>query len=252
MTEPAFDQSGGSRSPTAETAAAIAIRDLHFAWRPGQPPLLDLPELTVNRGERLFVRGPSGSGKTTLLNLIGGVLQPQSGKIAVLGQPLAALNAARRDRYRADHMGIIFQMFNLLPYLSVLENVLLPCRFSRRRAQAVSASGSPPGEEARRLLARLDIRDADLHRRAADLSVGQQQRVAAARALIGHPQLLIADEPTSALDAERRSRFVQLLLDECHTRSTSLVFVSHDASLESHFERSLDLARINRAAGRTD
>lgn len=222
----------------------IDIEKLAFAWKHG-PRVLDVPAFRVDAGERVFLRGPSGSGKSTLLGLIAGVLAPQAGSIRVLGEDMAALSPSRRDRLRADHVGVIFQMFNLVPYLSVTGNVLLPLRFSpaRRRAAGRDADG-----EARRLLGRLGLDDkALLQRRVSDLSVGQQQRVAAARALIGAPKLIIADEPTSALDTDARDRFIALLSEEVARTGASLLFVSHDASLAPLFTRAVDLAAINRA-----
>ena len=195
-------------------------------------------DLTLQRGEFAALIGPSGSGKSTLLNLIGGVLLPARGSVSLLGQPLGELSASQRDAFRADHLGFIFQQFNLIPYLSVLDNVLLPCRVSARRASRVSE----PEAEARRLLAGLDLDPALLSRPAAELSVGQQQRVAAARALIGQPEILIADEPTSALDAERQATFVELLLSEAKRAGSAVVFVSHDLRLATHFDQSLTLS----------
>ena len=166
--------------------AAIAIEALRFAW-PGHPPVLDIDSFAMTRGERLFLRGPSGSGKSTLLGLIAGVLQPAAGRIEVLGRDMSALSAAARDRVRADHLGVIFQMFNLVPYLSVTGNVTLPLLFSPVRRKTV---GDDAEGEARRLLDRLGLSDPGLlNRRVSDLSVGQQQRVAAARALIGGPDI---------------------------------------------------------------
>ncbi len=217
---------------------AIAISNLAFRWRPADAFCLELANATVDAGKSLFLHGPSGSGKSTLLNLIGGVLLPARGSVSLLGQPLGELSATRRDAFRADHLGFIFQQFNLIPYLSVLDNVLLPCRFSARRAKRVSE----PEGEARRLLAALDLDPALLGRPAAELSVGQQQRVAAARALIGQPEILIADEPTSALDAERQAAFVELLLSEAGRAGSAVVFVSHDLRLATHFDHSLALA----------
>lgn len=222
----------------------IDIQNLAFAWQKG-PRVLDIPAFRVEMGERVFLRGPSGSGKSTLLGLIAGVLAPQSGSIRVLSEDMSALSPPRRDRLRADHVGVIFQMFNLVPYLSVTGNVLLPLRFSPARRKA---AGSDADGEARRLLARLGLEDAQLlRRRVSDLSVGQQQRVAAARALIGAPKLIIADEPTSALDADARDRFIALLSEEVSRTGASLLFVSHDASLAPLFTRAVDLAGINRA-----
>jgi putative ABC transport system ATP-binding protein len=236
-----------SDKPPAEPGPAIRIRDLAFSWRRRGPTVLDIPELTVARGERVFIKGASGSGKSTLLSLLGGVVTPQRGQVHVLGCALHTLSGARRDAFRSDHIGFIFQMFNLIPYLSVQENVLLPCRFSRVRHERARQRAGRVEEEAERLLAHLGLEGAMLSRSVIELSVGQQQRVAAARALIGAPELLIADEPTSALDADRKESFLGLLLRECAAQGITLVFVSHDASLESLFDRSLALARINRA-----
>ncbi len=226
------------------TAALIDIEGLRFAWT-GGPPVLDIARFRLEPGERLFLRGPSGSGKSTLLGLIAGVLAPQAGRIHVLGQDLAALSPAARDRLRADRLGVIFQMFNLVPYLSVTGNVLLPLQFSPARRRAL---GGEAETEARRLLARLGLEDETLlRRRVSDLSVGQQQRVAAARALIGGPSIVIADEPTSALDADARDRFITLLSEETARTGAGLLFVSHDASLARLFDTSVDLGAINRA-----
>ena len=217
---------------------AVELRDVVFRWQDGDAFVLELPELVLAAGERLFVHGPSGSGKSTLLNLIGGVVQPARGEVRLLGQPLAALGTAARDAFRAAHTGFIFQQFNLIPYLSVLDNVLLPCRFSQRRA----ARAGDETQEARRLLTALDIA-AELWTRPANrLSVGQQQRVAAARALLGKPEIIIADEPTSALDPERQAAFLDLLLAEARAAGSSVLFVSHDLALADHFERTLELA----------
>ena len=229
------------------TDLAIQIDGLRFAWK-GNAPVLDVPAFTLARGERLFLRGPSGSGKSTLLGVIAGVLEADAGKVSVLGQDLASLSSSARDRMRADHLGVIFQMFNLVPYLSVIGNVTLPLKFSAARRKAV---GGDADAEARRLLGRLGLTDeALLERRVSDLSVGQQQRVAAARALIGAPEIAIADEPTSALDADARDRFITLLSEEAARTGAALLFVSHDASLARLFDRAVDLAEINRAGVR--
>ena len=216
----------------------IKIDSLRFGW-PGQAePLLRIAQFDVAKGERLFLHGASGSGKSTLLGLIAGVLAPRSGAIEVLGQYLGEMSAAGRDRYRADHFGIVFQQFNLIPYLSVIENVTLPCHFSAlRREKAISRSVNPE-DEALRLLAHLDMTDDGLiDKSVTELSVGQQQRVAAARALIGAPEILIADEPTSSMDADRRSAFIELLFRECDESASTLLFVSHDRGLQAPFDQ---------------
>lgn len=224
------------------TEPVIDIRNLKFGWSAGQT-ILDIDAFQLNAGERLFLRGPSGSGKSTLLGVIAGVLEPGEGNVKVLGQELTTLSPARRDRLRADHLGVIFQMFNLVPFLSVIGNVTLPLRFSRARRAAVQGDAN---SEARRLLARLGLTDAALlERRVSDLSVGQQQRVAAARALIGRPDIVIADEPTSALDTDARDRFIELLSEEAARTGAALLFVSHDAGLARLFDRAVDLTEIN-------
>ncbi|MDG9925090.1 MULTISPECIES: ABC transporter ATP-binding protein [unclassified Pseudomonas] len=227
--------------------ALIELNDLGFAW-PGQAELLDIPAFTLQRGESLFLKGPSGSGKTTLLGLLGGVQKPGRGSLKLLGQELATLSSGARDRFRVDHTGYIFQQFNLLPFLSVRENVELPCRFSQSRAhRAAERHGSVDGAAAQ-LLEHLGLKAELLERRADSLSIGQQQRVAAARALIGQPELVIADEPTSALDHDAREAFLQLLFAECRAAGASLLFVSHDQSLAPLFDRSVSLAELNRAS----
>lgn len=230
---------------------AIALRQVSFRW-PGAGTLcLAIERFDLAAGERLFLHGPSGSGKSTLLSLVGGVLDPQSGSVTVHGQPLAELAPAARDRFRADRIGFIFQLFNLLPYLSALDNILLACRFSPARRERLRQAGTAPAEEARRLAARLDLDSGLLQRPAAELSVGQQQRVAAVRALIGRPALVIADEPTSALDADRQRSFLDLLLAECSAARAALLFVSHDIRLAERFARVTALAAINRATVET-
>ncbi|OWL84692.1 ABC transporter ATP-binding protein [Halopseudomonas aestusnigri] len=230
------------------TKPLLQVTDLQFAW-PGQPTLLDIPAFSLQAGERLFLKGPSGSGKTTLLGLLGGVHQPQRGEINLLGQSLGQLSALRRDRFRADHTGYLFQQFNLLPYLSVLDNVTLPCRFSSLRRERALRQQPDLNTAAGHLLRELGLSDITLQQRSANaLSIGQQQRVAAARALIGSPELVIADEPTSALDADSRDAFLKLLFDECAQMGSSLLFVSHDTSLASRFDRALSLAELNRAS----
>jgi putative ABC transport system ATP-binding protein len=225
-------------------APVVHIADLVFRW--GGTPCLDIASFDLKAGEKAFLHGPSGSGKSTLLNLLAGVLVPAAGELAVLGQALPRLAGAARDRFRADHVGIVFQQFNLIPYLSVLDNVLLPCRFSKLRQERAD----DPKAAAARLLAHLDLERTLWRRRADALSVGQQQRVAAARALIGHPELVIADEPTSALDAERQAAFLELLIRECDDAGSALLFVSHDRRLASRFDRVLALPDINRAGER--
>jgi putative ABC transport system ATP-binding protein len=180
--------------------------------------------------------------------LVGGVQTARRGIVRLLGTDLAALSAGARDRFRVDHTGYIFQQFNLLPFLSVAENVGLPCHFSKTRAERARQRHGSVAQATASLLSHLGLPQ-DLHdRRAEALSIGQQQRVAAARALIGQPELVIADEPTSALDADSREAFLQLLFAECREAGSSLLFVSHDQSLAPLFDRSLSLSELNRAS----
>lgn len=224
------------------TEPAVALHEVRFAY-PGGASVLDIPALHIARGERLFLHGPSGSGKTTLLGLIAGVLAPTAGRVQVLGQELGAMGSAQRDRFRAAHIGYVFQMFNLIPYLSVRENITLPMRLSRPRRERLG--GVDPEREATRLAASLEI-DGLLDASTASLSVGQQQRVAVARALIGAPELIVCDEPTSALDADRRDRFLELLFGSVQAVGSTLVFVSHDLALAERFGRTVALAQLNR------
>lgn len=216
----------------------LAASDLKYAW-PSSPVRIEVATLTVAAGERWLLQGPSGSGKSTLLQLLGGVIVPQAGAVQLLGEDWAALTAAQRDMRRADHVGFVFQQFNLVPYLSALDNVLLPCRFSARRRNEAARNGALV-DEALRLLLALGLGERDVRgRHAARLSVGQQQRVAAARALIGRPALVLADEPTSALDADNARAFLELLFGEAQKADTAIVLVSHDASLRPHFDHHL-------------
>jgi putative ABC transport system ATP-binding protein len=250
MDSPAFDRQEPTPVRDVPDADTIAISQLRFSWAGSGHTLLDIDELRIAPGERVFLFGPSGSGKSTLLSLIGGLVVPQSGAVRILDCDMTDMSGSARDRFRADHIGFIFQMFNLIPYLSVLENVCLPCGFSARRRMRAARTTGGVQAEALRLLEHLDMGGPDiLRRQVTDLSVGQQQRVAAARALIGAPELVIADEPTSSLDADRRAAFLDLLFRECEHDRSALVFVSHDASLAPRFDRTIRLAGINRAAG---
>jgi putative ABC transport system ATP-binding protein len=229
------------RSAPVSAEPALSVSGLRYCWPGAAADVLDIEAFAVASGEAVFVRGPSGCGKSTLLSLLAGVLVPDHGEVRALGSSWKDLSSSRRDRHRADHLGYIFQQFNLLPYLSVLDNVRLPCRFSVRRARQ-----TPPGG-AEALLARTGLAQRHWHQAAGALSIGQQQRVAAARALIGNPEVVIADEPTSALDEDLREGFMDLLLGVCADEGSALVFVSHDSRLAGRFGRVIDLPSLNRA-----
>jgi putative ABC transport system ATP-binding protein len=222
----------------------LQIEALRYAWPGAADDCLVIPALRVEAGRKVFLHGPSGCGKSTLLGLMAGVLVARVGRVSLLGQDWARLKGGARDARRADHVGVVFQQFNLLPYLTVLDNVLLPCRFSALRS---SRCVGGPAAAAQALLQRVGLPAALWPRRADALSVGQQQRVAAARALIGGPELVIADEPTSALDAALRDDFMNLLMDACTAAGSTLIFVSHDERLAARFDQALSLPQLNQA-----
>lgn len=224
-------------------SALLEIDSMDFTWPGDERPVLDLPAFGLDATEKVFVYGPSGSGKSTLLALIGGLMVPDHGTIRFRGETLERLSGPARDRLRADALGVIFQQFNLLPWLDVRANVVLPCRFSRARARRAGEVE----KAAAGLLGAMGIGRELWPRRADRLSVGQQQRVAAARALIGRPDLILADEPTSALDAGRRNEFLDLLFDQVEAAGSALLFVSHDRALAERFDREVSLPELNRA-----
>ncbi|MGA0909030.1 MAG: ATP-binding cassette domain-containing protein [Burkholderiaceae bacterium] len=216
----------------------ISLSQLVYAW-PGQPPLLRIEALTLEAGQSLFVGGPSGSGKSSLLALLSGVVLPTAGDCQVLGQSMASLSPVARDRLRADAMGIVFQQFNLLPYLSMMDNVLLPVQVSHQRLKQSCEQYGTPAKQAQVLFERLGLSGLPSSTPVHQLSVGQQQRVAVARAFMGWPRLVIADEPTSALDDDNRDAFLDLLLGLANEGSTSVVMVSHDRRLADRFDLQL-------------
>ncbi|MDA0149910.1 ABC transporter ATP-binding protein [Vibrio sp. LaRot3] len=234
---------------TIETLPPVVhLKQVKYRWANNPNPTLDIPLLEVQRGEHLFIKGPSGCGKSTLLGLLTGILKADEGQVNVLEQDLKTLKGAQRDRFRANHIGYIFQQFNLLPYLSVIENVVLPCQFSKSRRQQVNGNLQ---QQARTLLTKLHLPEALMDKPVTELSIGQQQRVAAARALMGNPQLIIADEPTSSLDHDNRTAFIELLLEQVNQANATLLFVSHDPTLESLFDRIIDLQSLNQAGAQS-
>ena len=224
----------------------LEIKNLNFRWKNSDNLLLDMPEFNVKKHEHVFLQGPSGSGKSTLLGLIGGILVSESGELKLLGQNIKDLSRSGRDSFRVDHVGFIFQLFNLLPYLSIEENVMLPLSFSSIRAKNTGKTKIDQLNETERLLKSLGLEEQLAKKNpVTELSVGQQQRVAAARALIGNPELIIADEPTSALDSDLRYSFLELLFSECKKAGSTLLFVSHDSTLSNLFSRKISMDEIN-------
>ncbi len=222
------------------TAVSLALEDVRFCW-PGRTSFgLTVPAFQIAPGERVLLLGESGSGKSTLLSLICGIVTAVSGRVTVAGTDLAKLRPGARDRFRAERIGLIFQQFNLLPYARVVDNILLPLRFAPERRKRAGNVQS----EAARLCAELDLPDDVLPVLAGRLSVGQQQRVAVARALIGQPPLIVADEPTSALDAQTQDSFLNLLFTQAGQVDSTLLMVSHDERLGRHFDRVVRIGDI--------
>jgi len=222
---------------------AIQLKDVHFAY-PEAPlnNVLNIKNWSVSDCEQVFVHGPSGGGKSTLLNLLSGMLNVSSGEVTVLGERLDRMNARQRDRFRANHVGTIFQQFNLIPYLGAVDNIQLARQFAKKNTQSAAS------DEIKSLLSTFHIPQSDWQKPVAKLSIGQQQRIAIARAMINKPEILIADEPTSSLDQKNRDNFMSELLTLVAEHNITLLFVSHDMSLANHFSRIEALSEINLTA----
>ncbi len=222
------------------TVPALSLTNLQFSWQKRGGFALSCPKFTLAQGETVLLLGESGSGKSTLLSLICGIAPASSGEVAVNGTEIGALTAGKRDRFRAEEIGIIFQQFNLLPYASVADNIALPLCFAPKRRKRAGDIAQTTAA----LTRQLGLPEDAPHLKAEHLSVGQQQRVAVARALIGAPGLIVADEPTSALDAASQDSFVTLLFDQVQQSGSSLLMVSHDARLAERFDRVVHLQDI--------
>ena len=225
----------------------ISIRNARFGWAGGVQFSID--QFDAPSGRRIALIGASGGGKTTLLSLLAGVLRPSSGSVRVVDANLEQMSGPARDRFRGDELGIVFQMFNLLPYGTAIENVLLPLSFSSKKRMNAAQGGG--GEaEAKRLLGALGLEPEEIGPRAVGaLSVGQQQRVAAARALIGRPALILADEPTSALDPAATESFLSLLFAEASASGASVLCVTHDPQVAAQFDETVRIADILKTSG---
>ena len=218
----------------------IKIDTVKFYWSKKSNFKIFVPNLEIKKGEKVLLLGESGSGKTTILSLICGFLNPLSGNIFINGKTINQLSSKTKDEYRADNIGIIFQQFNLLPYANVVDNVLLPLYFSKVRSNNVPNKR----EKVIELFKQLRLPDDITQFRASSLSMGQQQRVAVARALIGNPSLIIADEPTSSLDADAQKIFLDLMFEQISENNSTLLMVSHDRSLSDQFDRLIDINEI--------
>ena len=225
---------------------AVLLTNTEFRWGASPDSIrLRIEQFRLDREESNILVGPSGSGKSTLLGIICGTLKPQEGETRVLGQRLEEMGGLARDRFRADNIGIIFQQYNLLPYLSAIDNVLLPLNFSNSKKHACGLTQAECYSEAEKLLETLGIDiKTTAKQKAVELSIGQQQRVAAARAFIGSPQLIIADEPTSSLDEEIQSVFLDQLFLQKDKTGSSLLMVSHNPRIAERFDTITELDKI--------
>ncbi|QBF81702.1 ABC transporter ATP-binding protein [Shewanella maritima] len=218
------------------SSLAINIQDLSYRYKQANSPQFHIPQWQVPQGQSVFLHGDSGTGKSTLLNLLSGVLTPQSGSIEIMGQALTTMKASQRDKFRANHIGVVFQTFNLIPYLTVLENIKLAHYFADNKGD-ISAKASE-------LVEALKLPAGVLTTPVSQLSIGQQQRVAIVRALINSPDVLLVDEPTSALDASARDAFLTLLVEMTKSSNTCLIFVSHDSALQDYFDVKTDIKSL--------
>ncbi len=207
----------------------IELSNLKFAYNNG-PALLNIESLNIEKGQKAIILGKSGSGKTTLLNLISGIIESANGSIKILDTDFSALSKSKKDLFRGKHISYIFQSFNLIPYLSVYENIFLPTIINQKKNK------SETDKKIHEIAEELDI-SAILNKSATEISIGQQQRVAAARALIKSPDILIADEPTSALDHENREALLSYLFNQQEKSGFTILFVSHDETLINRFDQ---------------
>lgn len=217
---------------------AINLSNVCFSYpEQANVPILNIPAWSLGEGEDAFIYGPSGGGKSTLLGLLSGILSATQGKVTVLGQALNNMSPRQRDKFRANHIGYVFQQFNLIPYLDAIDNIRLASYFAK--------SNRSLDNDIQTLLTTLNFPEQDWNKPVRNLSIGQQQRIAIARALINKPQILIADEPTSSLDQANRDNFMSLLMSIVKDHKITLLFVSHDMSLSHYFSRVESLNEIN-------
>ncbi|MEC7078498.1 MAG: ABC transporter ATP-binding protein [Pseudomonadota bacterium] len=230
-------------NPQENITAAIDIKELVFRFGPGLEPVLTIPSWRVEAKQRVFLQGNSGSGKSTLLGLLAGLRTPSSGSVSVLDTQISSLSGRKRDAFRAQHIGVVFQQFNLIPFLSVLDNILLAGQFAGRASRANNKA------RALELIERVNLEPRLAGRKAEQLSIGQQQRVAIVRALFNSPSLLLVDEPTSALDHANKESFLRLLNEVLDDTNCAMVFVSHDPSIGEMFEDRVALDDLNQSGG---
>lgn len=225
----------------SDTSNSLVIENLEFAYS-HKKPVLNIESFSLKKTESVFLYGPSGSGKSTLLNICSGIMTPQKGSVRVIGEEINKLSASKRDLFRGLNIGVIFQQFNLIDYLNILDNVLLPARLHPKQNYRQTR------EKALKLLDQMglyELKDQEV----SQLSIGQRQRVAAVRSFLLSPPLLIADEPTSSLDAKNTKSFMTALMNLAKEEETSILFVSHDDRLKSYFEKHVSLEEINSVVG---
>ncbi len=220
-------------------SAFIQVSNLQFSFPNTNKQLLNIAELSINRGEKIFLHGPSGCGKSTFLEIVSGVLSFNHGDVVIAKQSLVKMSPSQKDQFRSKNIGYIFQNFNLLPYLNIFENITLPLHLNGKIKYINDIQ-----TEVEAICKKLGISEL-LNQTVSQLSVGQQQRVAVARALISQPQLILADEPTSALDFDHRDKFLKLLFEICIEKKITLIFVSHDHSLKALFDRAIAFNEMN-------
>ncbi len=218
--------------------SGIQISNLKFSYASAGGFRMFIPRLDIAAGECVAIVGPSGSGKTTLLNLMAGTFVPRSGEINVAGQRLASMTEASRRRFRIDQVGQVFQAFELLEYLSVSENILLP-----RLIDPDGRKNTDAQQRVQSLLASVGLQD-KADKRPAELSHGERQRVAVCRAMLNRPTLLLADEPTGNLDQANKQNVVELLIHQAKEHNSMLLMVTHDHSMLEAFERVIDFSQL--------
>ncbi len=219
----------------------IKIDNLKYSYDDDSSFAMDIKSFNLKKGERLLVYGESGLGKSTFLNLISGTIQAKSGKIKILDRDISNMSGYEKDKIRGDHFGVVFQTFNLLPYISVEKNILMGLAFSKRKKSKINNIQ----DEIKNLMDNLSLNYEELrNRNSYDLSIGQQQRVAVARALIGNPEIILADEPTSALDSKNQKVFLDLLFKSMNKNEQGLIMVSHNKDLSKSFTQVKSISDI--------
>ena len=221
---------------------SIILSNISFRYKKRHSVILDIPEWKLASESKIFIRGESGTGKTTFLNILCGIISPTKGELKIFGTKVNRTSARQRDVFRANNIGYVFQQFNLIPYLSAVDNILLANYFSKEQTSLRKR------EKVEDLLFRLNINKKDWYLEIRRLSVGQQQRVAIARALINNPRLLITDEPTSALDIKNRDIFMNLMMDVVNEKRITLVCVGHDPAIANFFNMIEEFSQINKSA----